>query len=57
MKCINQWLGIIMAVMLAAGSVQVPVYAAETGATVTEAEGETDSFYLEARILLLIDGR
>lgn len=44
MKCINQWLGIIMAVMLAAGSVQVPVYAAETGATVTEAEGETDSF-------------
>ena len=40
MKCMKRWLGIMLSVMLAAGSLQVPVYAAETGETAAEAAVE-----------------
>lgn len=43
MRKMKRWLGIIMSVMLAAGSFQLPVYAAETGETVVEAAPESES--------------
>ena len=43
MKCMKRWLGIMMSVMLAAGSLQAPVYAAETGETAVEAAVEEES--------------
>ena len=43
MKRMSRWLGIMMSAMIAAGSLQAPVYAVEAGATATEAEVETDS--------------
>ena len=43
MKRMKRWLGIMLSVMLAAGSLQVPVYAAETGETAVEAAVEEES--------------
>ena len=43
MKQKKRWLGIMLSVMLAAGSLQMPVYAAETGETAVEAAVEEES--------------
>ena len=43
MRKMKRWLGIILSVMLAVGSFQLPVYAAETGETVVEAAPESES--------------
>ena len=43
MKCMKRWLGIMMAVILALGSLQIPVYAVETGATAVEGAPDTES--------------
>ena len=40
MKRMNRWLGIMISVILAAGSLQAPVFAAETGNTAVETEME-----------------
>ena len=38
MKCMKRWLGIMLSVMLAAGSLQVPAYAVDMDSTAAEAE-------------------
>ena len=43
MKRMKRWLGIMLSVMLAAESLQMPVYAAETGETAVEAAVEEES--------------
>ena len=43
MKQKKRWLGIMLSVVLVVGTLQVPVYAAETGETAAEAEVEEES--------------
>ena len=47
MKRMKRWLGIILSVVLVVGTLQVPVYAAETGETAVEAVVEEESIRSE----------